>query len=134
MLSSALPLIKNSHSGLFLHTWHKILDNLDVLGKKGLHKRIQQAKSYQINGLFFLGFEKVLNLQASVIFEENFDLTRDPPNRTSVSSSALEGVWQGKHLSSEDKQQHRGIPQCAPDCYCITPRYLEANRVPASGI
>ena len=37
-----------------------------MLGKNGLHIRIQQDKSYQIVELFFLGFEKVLKMQASV--------------------------------------------------------------------
>ena len=38
-----------------------------MLGKNGLHIRIQQEKSYQNDELFFLGFEKVLKMQASVI-------------------------------------------------------------------
>ena len=67
MLSSALQLIKNSCLGWILDLWHKTLENLDVLGKNGLHIRIQQEKSYQYNELFFLGFEKVLKMQASEI-------------------------------------------------------------------
>jgi len=38
-----------------------------VLGKNGLHIRIQQEKSYQKDELFFLGFEKVIKMQVSVI-------------------------------------------------------------------
>ena len=38
-----------------------------MLGKNGLHIRIQQEKSYQNDKLFYLGFEKVLKMQASVI-------------------------------------------------------------------
>ena len=38
-----------------------------MLGKNGLYIRIQQEKSYQNDELFFLGFEKVLKMQASVI-------------------------------------------------------------------
>jgi len=38
-----------------------------VLGKNGLHIRIQQEKSSQNDKLFYLGFEKVLKMQASVI-------------------------------------------------------------------
>ena len=37
------------------------------MGKNGLHIRIQQEKSYQNDELLFLGFEKVLKMQASVI-------------------------------------------------------------------
>ena len=37
-----------------------------MLGKNGLHIRIQQEKSYQNDKLFYLGFEKVLKMQASV--------------------------------------------------------------------
>ena len=36
-------------------------------GKIGLHIRIQQEKSYQNDEFFFLGFEKVLKMQASVM-------------------------------------------------------------------
>ena len=38
-----------------------------MLGKSGLHIRIQQEKSYQNNELFFLRSEKVLKMQGSVI-------------------------------------------------------------------
>ena len=38
-----------------------------MLGKNGLHIRIQQEKSYQKDELFFLGFEEVLKMQASVV-------------------------------------------------------------------
>ena len=38
-----------------------------MLGKNGFHIRIQQEKSYQNDELFFLGFEKVLKLQGSVV-------------------------------------------------------------------
>ena len=38
-----------------------------MLGKKDLHMRIQLEKSYQNDELFFLGFQKVLKMQASVI-------------------------------------------------------------------
>ena len=40
-------------------------------GKNGLHIRTQQEKSYQNYELFFLGFEKVLKMQASVIISLN---------------------------------------------------------------
>ena len=46
--------------------WHKISENLDALGKNGLHIRIQQEKNYQNDELFFLGFKKVLKMQAHV--------------------------------------------------------------------
>ena len=35
---------------------------MDVLGKNGLHIRIQQEKSYQNDKLFYLGFEKVIKI------------------------------------------------------------------------
>ena len=38
-----------------------------MLGKNGIHIRIQQEKSYQNDKLFYLGFGKVLKMQASVI-------------------------------------------------------------------
>ena len=38
-----------------------------MLGKKGLQIRIRQEKSYQTHEFFFLGFEKDLKMQASVI-------------------------------------------------------------------
>ena len=38
-----------------------------MIEKNGLQKRIQQEKSYQNDEVFFLGFEKVLKVQASVI-------------------------------------------------------------------
>ena len=38
-----------------------------MLGEIGLHIRIQQEKSYQNDELVFLGFEKVLKMQVSVI-------------------------------------------------------------------
>ena len=38
-----------------------------MLGKNGLHIRIQQVKSYQNDELYFLGVEKVLKMQASVM-------------------------------------------------------------------
>ena len=38
-----------------------------MLGKNGLHIRIQQEETYQNVELFFLLFEKVLKMQASVI-------------------------------------------------------------------
>ena len=38
-----------------------------MLGKNDLHIRIQQEKSYQIDEFFCLGFEKVLEMRASVI-------------------------------------------------------------------
>ena len=38
-----------------------------MLGKNGLHIRAQQEKSYQNYKHFYLGFEKVLKMQASVI-------------------------------------------------------------------
>ena len=44
-----------------------ISGNLDALGKNGLRICIQQEKSYQNYELFFLGLEKVLKMQASVI-------------------------------------------------------------------
>ena len=40
-----------------------------MLGKNGLHIRIQQEKSYQNDKLFYLGFEKVLKMKASVILD-----------------------------------------------------------------
>ena len=41
---------------------------MDVLRKKnGLNFRIQQEKSYQNEELFFLGFEKVLKMQARAV-------------------------------------------------------------------
>ena len=43
-----------------------------MLGKIGLHICIQQEKNYQNDELFFLGFEKVLKLQASVIENGQF--------------------------------------------------------------
>ena len=42
-----------------------------MLGKNGFHIRIQHEKSYQNDEVFFLGFEKVLKVQASAI--NNFD-------------------------------------------------------------
>ena len=44
---------------------------MDVLGKIGLHIRIQQEKSYQKDEIFFLGSEKVLKMQASVICSQS---------------------------------------------------------------
>ena len=38
-----------------------------MLGKNGLHIRIQPEKCYQDDKLFYLGFENVLKMQASVI-------------------------------------------------------------------
>ena len=38
-----------------------------MLGKNGLHIRIQLVKSYQNDKLLFLGFGKVLKMQGSVI-------------------------------------------------------------------
>ena len=38
-----------------------------MLGKNGVHIRIQQEKSYHNVKLFYLGFEKVLKMQGSVI-------------------------------------------------------------------
>ena len=61
-------LIKNSYLGWFLDLWHKISGNLDVLAKKGLHIRIQQEKNHQNDQLLYLGFEKVLKMQASDIY------------------------------------------------------------------
>ena len=79
LLSSAITLIKNSYLGWYLDFWHEILGNLDVMGRNGLHICIQQEKSYQNGELFFLGFEKALKMQASVIiiwgcgkFNKNF--------------------------------------------------------------
>ena len=40
-----------------------------MLRKNGLHFRIQQEKSFQNDKFFYLGFEKVLKMQASVIYE-----------------------------------------------------------------
>ena len=40
---------------------------MDVLGKNSSHIRIPQEKSYQNGKLYFLGFEKVLKMQASDI-------------------------------------------------------------------
>ena len=44
-----------------------------MLGKSGLHICIQQEKRYQNDELLFLGFEKVLKMQASVTHMEDFD-------------------------------------------------------------
>ena len=63
----ALTLIKTSYSGWFLYLWHKVSGSLDVIGKSGLRIHNQQEKGYQKDELFFLGFEKVLRMQASVI-------------------------------------------------------------------
>ena len=60
-------LICREYLGWFIDLWHKISGNLDVLGKNRLHIRIQQEKSYQNDELFFLGFEKFIKMQASVI-------------------------------------------------------------------
>ena len=38
------------------------------MGKNGLHIPFQQEKSYQDGEVFFMGFEKVLKVQASVIY------------------------------------------------------------------
>ena len=43
------------------------MGNLDVLGHNGLYIRIRQEKNNQNDELFFLGFEKVSKMQASVI-------------------------------------------------------------------
>ena len=59
---------KNSWLEWFLDLWLKISRNLDVLGKNGLYIRIQQEKSNEIDELFFMGFEKVLKMQASIIY------------------------------------------------------------------
>ena len=67
LLSSALPLIKNSYLGWCLDLWHKISGSLSVLGKNGLYDWIQEKKSCQNDELFFMGIEKVLKMQASVI-------------------------------------------------------------------
>ena len=42
-----------------------------MLGKNGSHIRIQQEKSSQNDEFFFLRFEKVLKMQASVISDGN---------------------------------------------------------------
>ena len=39
-----------------------------MLGKNGLHIRIQHEKLYQNDELFFLGSEKVLKMQAGVMY------------------------------------------------------------------
>ena len=39
-------------------------------GKNGLDIRIQQKKSYQIDEIFFSGFEEYLKMQASVICQK----------------------------------------------------------------
>ena len=38
-----------------------------MLGKNGLHIRIQQEKGYQSDEIYFLGFQKNLKIQASAI-------------------------------------------------------------------
>ena len=38
-------------------------------GKNGLNIHIQQEKTYQNDALFILGFEKVLKMKSSVIFD-----------------------------------------------------------------
>ena len=38
-----------------------------MFGKNALRIRIQEEKSFQNNELFFLGFEKVIKIQAGVI-------------------------------------------------------------------
>ena len=79
----------------FLDFWHKILENLDVPGKSGLHIRIQQEKGYQNDELFFLGFEKALKMQVSVIFQVR--LLRSTMNIYKFSSfrSSLRGASSG---------------------------------------
>ena len=52
MVYSALPLIKKNYLWWFLELWHKISGNLDLLGKSGLHTRIQQEKNYENDELF----------------------------------------------------------------------------------
>ena len=46
-----------------------------MLGKNGLHIRIQQEKSYQSDKLFFLGFEKVLKMQVRVVLELHLNVS-----------------------------------------------------------
>ena len=41
-----------------------------MLGKIGLNIRIEQEKRYQNNRIFFLGFETVSEMRASVIFRD----------------------------------------------------------------
>ena len=47
--------LKNHH---YLELQHKTQGELNVLGKNGLHIRIQQETIYRNDELFFLGIEK----------------------------------------------------------------------------
>ena len=44
-----------------------------MLGKNGLHIRVHHEKSHQNDDFFFLGFEKVLKMQASNIYTPSTD-------------------------------------------------------------
>ena len=88
-------------------------------GKSSFKNRIQQEKSYQSDELFFLGFEKVLKMQASVMDERSHEQQRpteqdfqDHITRWKTKSSYLKSylLWTSRAIASW-KLRHETLKQ-----------------------